>query len=126
MVPGHFGEYGAALEASRALMESDGKISVLTVIDEIPAYVDSYLPPDQKQRNFDEILEELRSEFDGTELETHVVTGHSAKTILEWGAQHAVDCIVIASHRPGFADYLIGSTASRVVRHATCPVFVLR
>jgi nucleotide-binding universal stress UspA family protein len=33
---------------------------------------------------------------------------------------------VIASHRPGMADLLIGSTAAQVVRHAPCAVHVLR
>ena len=34
--------------------------------------------------------------------------------------------IVIASHDPGLADYLLGSTAGRVVRHAHCSVLVVR
>jgi universal stress protein F len=33
---------------------------------------------------------------------------------------------VIASHRPGIQDYFLGSTASRVVRHANCTVHVMR
>ena len=36
------------------------------------------------------------------------------------------DCIVIGSHKPGLIDYLLGSTAARVVRHAPCAVHVLR
>ncbi len=36
------------------------------------------------------------------------------------------DLIVIASHRPGLQQFLLGSTASRVVRHATCTVLVKR
>ncbi len=39
---------------------------------------------------------------------------------------HAVDCIVIGSHKPGLSDYLLGSTAARVVRHAPCAVHVYR
>ena len=34
--------------------------------------------------------------------------------------------IVIASHDPGLADYLLGSVAARVVRHAHCSVLVTR
>ena len=42
----------------------------------------------------------------------------------EWETD--TDCVVIASHRPGLQDYLLGSTAARVVRHAACSVHVLR
>ena len=34
--------------------------------------------------------------------------------------------IVIASHDPGLVDYLLGSVAARVVRHAHCSVLVTR
>ncbi len=35
--------------------------------------------------------------------------------------------IVVASHAPQTAgDYLLGNTASKIVRHATCSVFVVR
>lgn len=39
-----------------------------------------------------------------------------------WGA----DLIVICSHRPSMASYLLGSNAQAIVRHARCSVFVLR
>jgi len=35
-------------------------------------------------------------------------------------------CIVIGSHKPGLRDYLLGSTAAKVVRHAACAVHVKR
>ena len=37
-----------------------------------------------------------------------------------------VDLIIIASHKPGLQDYFLGSTAARVVRHASCSVLVVR
>ncbi len=55
-----------------------------------------------------------------------LVEGHSGTTILEWAEANGVDCIVVASHRPGLTDYLLGSTAGRVVRHAACSVHVVR
>ena len=36
------------------------------------------------------------------------------------------DLITVASHKPDFGDYLLGTTASRVVRHAACAVLVVR
>jgi nucleotide-binding universal stress UspA family protein len=40
----------------------------------------------------------------------------------EWGA----DLIVIGSHRPTMATYLLGSNAKTIVRHAKCSVLVVR
>ena len=50
----------------------------------------------------------------------------SARDILDFANEAGVDLIVIASHDPGLADYLLGSVAARVVRHAHCSVFVTR
>jgi nucleotide-binding universal stress UspA family protein len=40
----------------------------------------------------------------------------------DWGA----DLIVIGSHRPSMATYLLGSNAKTIVRHAKCSVLVVR
>ena len=40
----------------------------------------------------------------------------------EWGA----DLIVVGSHRPVVSDYLLGSNAKTIVRHALCSVLVVR
>ena len=52
--------------------------------------------------------------------------GSPGTAILEAATEHGADLIIIGSHKPGVADYFLGSTASRVVRHAQCPVLVLR
>ena len=41
-------------------------------------------------------------------------------------ARQQADLIIIASHKPGFQDYFLGSTAAKVVRHAPCSVLVVR
>jgi nucleotide-binding universal stress UspA family protein len=55
-----------------------------------------------------------------------VIKGHSGRSIIDVAVQKNADCIVIGSHKPGLIDYLLGSTAARVVRHAPCNVHVLR
>ncbi|MEK8126017.1 universal stress protein [Methylocystis sp. IM4] len=40
----------------------------------------------------------------------------------DWGA----DLIIVGSHRPGMATYLLGSSAAAIVRHAKCSVLVVR
>jgi nucleotide-binding universal stress UspA family protein len=36
------------------------------------------------------------------------------------------DLVVVGSHRPAMKDYLLGTNAARVVRHARCSVLVAR
>jgi universal stress protein A len=56
-----------------------------------------------------------------------VRTGSPFHEITEAARTLKVDLIIIATHgRSGLTRALLGSTAERVVRHATCPVLVLR
>ena len=48
------------------------------------------------------------------------------REILDVASSEQADLILIASHRPDFTNYLIGATADRIVRHATCSVLVDR
>ena len=59
-------------------------------------------------------------------VKAKIIEGHSARTILDFAEENAIDCIVMGSHKPGLADYFLGSTAARVVRHANCAVHVHR
>ena len=52
--------------------------------------------------------------------------GASYHGILEYADDNEIDLIIINSHRPGLQDYLLGSTAAKVVRHAKCAVLVER
>lgn len=123
----HSPHTGAALDLARALLAEGGRITALTVMEAIPAYVSQYLPPGQEQTNRRNILTELQTELSATpEVDTDVVTGHAGRTIVDYAQEHGADCVVIASHRPGLQDYFLGSTAARVVRHAPCAVHVVR
>ena len=59
-------------------------------------------------------------------LRTAVAHGSIYSQILDYAKQEKIGVIVMASHRPGFEDYLLGPNAARVVRHATCSVMVVR
>ncbi|MBL4758209.1 MAG: universal stress protein [Rhizobiales bacterium] len=53
-------------------------------------------------------------------------SGNASNAILDIAKEQNVDIILIGSHKPGLQDYLLGSTAARVVRHAECTVLVAR
>ncbi len=130
LVPVSFEEDRNAKEAmkiAQALSAPDARITLMHVMEQIPGYAISYLPAEYLSQSRAAIEAELA--MMGAELKNGaiaVVDGHSGRTILDWSQEHDVDCIVLASHRPGMQDYLLGSTAHQVVRHAQCAVHVLR
>jgi universal stress protein A len=63
----------------------------------------------------------------GLEMEEVIVHGDAAAEIVRVARERGVDLIVIASHgRTGLGRILFGSTAEEVVRHAPCPVLVVK
>lgn len=72
-----------------------------------------------------EALEAARQE--GVSLQTEVLPGHPAQTIVRYARQHSFDLIVIGhSGYSGAWGLLLGSTTDRVVDHAHCDVLVVR
>lgn len=117
----------AAMDVARTLAAEGANIILLHVMEHIPAYAMHYMPPDLTEATRGGILDELEKLADDLPNARGVlVEGHAGRTILDYAAEKKVDCIVIASHRPGMADFLLGSTAAQVVRHADCAVMVLR
>lgn len=116
------------LKVARFLAGEDGKISLLTVLDPVPSYVAHYIPPETMEKNRQELRAQLTAAAAeaGISAQPHLSTGSPSHAILEQAANLGCDAIVLASHRPDYRDYLLGSTASRVVRHAQCTVIVDR
>ena len=66
-------------------------------------------------------------ECSGLEVEEVIAHGDPATEIVRAATEHGVDLIVISSHgRTGLGRILFGSTAEAVVRHAPCPVLVVK
>ncbi len=60
------------------------------------------------------------------DFDAKVAGGRVGPAIVDLANSVAADLIVLASHRPGPKDYLIGAHALHVVRHAPCSAFVVR
>ena len=125
---GHEERVKPMIEAATLLGGGTARIILTHVIEEVPAYVAAQLPKDVLENSREKVEESLKgiAERVGVAVEIDVHSGHAANTILDIAEEKGVDCIVIASHKPGWEDFLIGSTAARVVRHAKCAVHVLR
>ena len=117
-----------ALAVANSLVGSGGKITLLHIVEEMPVYLSAQLPKDFMKSAIDESKSKLKAIAKESSIPVGVAVeiGHSSRTILDHAEKSETDCIVISSHKPGIGDYLLGSTAGRVVRHAKCAVHVLR
>jgi universal stress protein A len=77
------------------------------------------------QAELDKIAEEVRSH--NVKCDTHVLLGHPSDEIVNYAKKHETDLLLITTHgRTGLQHFLLGSTAERILRHAPCPVMVVR
>lgn len=116
------------LDKARKILDADGVVRLLHVLEDVPGYVAAELPRDLKDRRQAEAKVELGVIAGDTDasVKIEIRRGSAAGQILQCAEDCGADLIMIASHRPGFSDYFIGSTASRVVRHAQCSVLIAR
>ena len=80
---------------------------------------------DSAERELPDVMrcEELR----GLKVEEVIGHGDAAAEIVRVADEQNVDLIVISSHgRTGLGRIIFGSTAEAVVRHARCPVLVVK
>ncbi len=116
------------LAKAMALLDDGGEILLLSVTEDVPGYIAIDLPADlidnavkQAELGLAKLKEKL-----GAVAKTEVRIGTAAREIIAAAEDHGADLVLIASHRPDFSNYLLGSTADRVVRHAKCSVLVDR
>ena len=117
---------------ARALSaDGSAKIIALHVYEMPQGSVSAYLDKDAVVADAYERAREVNcwNKVEGLEGREapNIVKGHTARTIIDYAAEHAVR-IASSSARtsPDLSDYFLGSTASRVVRHAPCAVHVHR
>ena len=121
------GHGSKAMEVARQLLSEGGEITALHVIEPAPGMVSYYLPEGHEGEIKKTALDQLRERIgENDDAEAKVLFGHPGRLIPDYAEEIGADCIVVGSHKAGLGDYLLGATAARVVRHAPCPVHVLR
>ncbi len=117
----------ASMKAAQTLADDGAAFTVMHVMDEIPGYafyqVPSELLEDARTRSTDD-LKKMAETLPGAS--TVLASGHAGRQIVNQASDLGCDCIIVASHVPGFEDIFLGSTADWVVRHAKCAVHVIR
>jgi universal stress protein F len=130
--PAHGEVADRILAIAKKLVDDDGQITALSVIEPLPSYISDYVREqtleDRVKENRNAAMAELQAMMTRAGVSGKVILdeGTPSPEILRIAREIKADAIVLGSHRPDFRDYLIGSTAARVVRHAQCTVVVER
>ncbi len=115
------------LQIAEELLDAGGEIIALHVHEAVQGSVNAYLSEEVVKSGAARTEALMAEKLSGVNNVTQkIITGHTARSIIDFANGNGIDCIVIGSHKPGLSDYFLGSTASRVVRHAACAVHVQR
>lgn len=72
-------------------------------------------------------LEYVEEQADDIMVETKMLKGHPAETLVEYALDNNVDVIVLGSlGRTGITRFLMGSVAEKVIRTSPLPVLLVR
>lgn len=135
LVPVDLGEIGTAQPALDKAVElaaaSEGSIRLIYVRAIVPVTYMDFMPPAFDQEQQDEAEKKLAKLAAGVKLPAERVSavvrvGSVYNEVLDEAEKTGADLVVIGSHRPSMATYLLGSNAATIVRHAKCSVLVVR
>lgn len=121
-----------ALDRAAAMAESSGgTLRLVHVRSLLPVTYMEFVPPqfdEGQQEDAEERLAEIaaRVPLPAERVSAAVRLGSVYNEVLEEADKTGADLIVVGSHRPTMATYLLGSNASTIVRHARCSVLVVR
>lgn len=108
------------------------QLHVLTVVREVEAILQAKAAALGYEPVLTFLEREIESrirELDAYDLKPKVLATLGASIyaeILAVAELARADLVVVGAHRPAMKDYLLGTNASRVVRHARCSVLVIR
>lgn len=132
LVPVDFSEQSLnAIHDALELAGDTGKVRLLHVLPPLesisPGVVWGDLSDDTREKHVREYAASFLAQHGLENLEFDVRVGPPGHTIADYAADTGADLIVISSHGyHGLKRMLLGSVAEVVIRHAKCPVLVLR
>jgi nucleotide-binding universal stress UspA family protein len=110
---------------------SDGELRLVNVHFFVPAVYADFVPTnfgDRLRVATEQQMVKLADQIDYKKerISTSIRFGEVYPELLNEAEDWGADLIVLGSHRPSRATYLIGSNAATIVRHAKCSVLVVR
>ena len=119
--------------ALRFAKNSDGTILLAHIIH-IPT--EHYREPSGQVLGYDQLRTQMQRQLEETrdqqlqgyaKVELLLELGDPFEQLMEIATQRSADLITISTHgRSGITHLIIGSVAEKIIRHAPCPVFVVR
>jgi nucleotide-binding universal stress UspA family protein len=126
----------ASTTAADLAQKTDSELHVLTVGPDLPLYELPEHPAEfedvlrENRRRAKEVLEQQAKKIEesgGTIKETHLLEGRADEEIVTLAEEIGAGLIVMGSRGHGrLRRTLLGSVSEAVVRHAHCPVTVVR
>ncbi len=116
-------EYCQALGGELHLIYIVPRLHTSVVSLYLPGISEEKVVADAKKHLADFVADNIPQELD---VQARVGYGGIYRGILDRAKEINADLIVMASHHPEMADYLLGPNAARVVRHSDCSVLVVR
>ena len=119
----------SAVELARTF---GARLHVLTVVREVEAILGTSAVPlgyEVITSDLENRIAALIRRVNASDLKPNIIVTHGASIyaeILGAAEEAEADLVVVGSHRPAMKDYLLGTNAARVVRHARCSVLVAR
>jgi nucleotide-binding universal stress UspA family protein len=135
LVPVDLGEVEAAQPAIDKAVElatgAEGSIRLIYVRAIVPVTYMDFMPPafdEEQQGESEKKLAEIAASVSlpAERVSAVVRLGSVYNEVLDEAEKTGADLVVIGSHRPTMATYLLGSNAATIVRHAKCSVLVVR
>lgn len=115
----------AALEYALSVFP-DGDVTVAHAVDDLEAAYAGQSAEDARNPEFFADVHAIADEY-GATVETTVLEGTPAESVLEYADERDVDGIVMGSEgRSGVSRMLLGSVAEQVAREASVPVTIVR
>ena len=107
------------------------EVQLLNVIRAAPVVISQFLPVNYEKMASEKIEKDLAALAAKVDLAEGAATssvrfGSVYQEILAHADNISADLIIVASHKPDLGDYLLGTTAARIVRHASCSALVIR
>jgi nucleotide-binding universal stress UspA family protein len=123
---------GAAVEGIEIARIHGSKVFVLYVIDMRALTTVSGMPAPENmypllQEEGKRAVSQIKEMAGDLPVETFVLSGYPGSTIVEFAKDNDTDLIVVGTlGKSGIEALLLGSVASKVIRHAPCPVLVVK
>ena len=115
------------IATARQLLEEGGRITLLTVLEQIPGFTAEFVTVKAENHLTDKIMANLKTVARGADdIDCIVTSGKPGMRITEVARDLDADLIIVGAHHPTAMDYFLGSTASRVARRAPCSVLIQR